>query len=341
MYKKQNHPWSTPWSTSQSRKHRGSRHSRVGAGQGGAWLWGTEEARGAAQRGVWWSGRASQDGLHPGWALRGKEEVCLKQSRWTLQAACVFRDVDRVQGCMHHGEQGWSEGVCCKRTSNASVDMDMALIPCSVMGVPVELSTGSTTDGIQRLTSRCWACPKGPAPAPCPKPSVQSLWGTGGREKDATIQCLKYILWSRHPGLRAQRKGAGYWGWWTGGEGGRSKRVLTETESWEREHKGRKSKTVERLERIVPGEGHTRGWETWGWNMGGLCHCEGCRVGVGWRVWAEAKAQRSPHPELSPSHSSLSGLPGGVTSLGTFRHPYSQATCPGERWNISRIGQLI
>ena len=44
-----------------------------------------------------------------------------------------------------------------------------------------------------------------------------------------------------------------------GGEGGRSKRVFTETESWEREHKGRKSKTVERLERIAPGEGHTRG----------------------------------------------------------------------------------
>lgn len=38
--------------------------------------------------------------------------------------------------------------------------------------------------------------------------------------------------------------------------------MFTETESWEREHKGRKSKTVERLERIVPGEGHTRGRET-------------------------------------------------------------------------------
>lgn len=113
-------PWSTPWSTSQSRKHWGSRRSRAGAGQGGAWLWGTEEARGPAQRGVCWSGRASRKGLYPGWALRDKEEVYLKQSRWTLQAARVYRDVGRVQG--------WGTG----SRDGVRVDMDMALIPGSV-----------------------------------------------------------------------------------------------------------------------------------------------------------------------------------------------------------------
>lgn len=139
-------PWSTPWSTSQSRKHWGGRRSRAGAGQGGAWLWGTEEARGPAQRGVCWSGRVSRKGLYPGWALRDKEEVYLKQSRWTLQGACVFRDVGRVQG--------WGTG----SGDGVRVDMDMALIPGSVMG----LSAWSITEPV----------------------------GTGGREEDATVQCL-------------------------------------------------------------------------------------------------------------------------------------------------------
>lgn len=175
-YKKQNHPWSTPWSTSQSRTHWGSRHSRAGAGQGGAWLWGTEEAHGPAQRGVWWSGRASRNGLYPGWALRGKEEVDLRQSRWTLQAARVFRDVGRVQGCITGGRDG------------VRVDMHMALIPRSVMGGHVGLSAESITDGTQRLASGC------PSPKPGGEeelPTSSEPVGNRRREKDDTIQCLK------------------------------------------------------------------------------------------------------------------------------------------------------
>lgn len=41
-----------------------------------------------------------------------------------------------------------------------------------------------------------------------------------------------------------------------------------------------------------------------------LCHCEGCRVEVGWRVWAEARSLyeglqmlRFPHPIPHPPNS--------------------------------------
>lgn len=57
-----------------------------------------------------------------------------------------------------------------------------------------------------------------PAQRAQPLPSgTHSLQGTGGRKKDAVIQCLKYNLWSRNPALRGRSRGkreegAGNWG---------------------------------------------------------------------------------------------------------------------------------
>lgn len=62
----------------------------------------------------------------------------------------MFRDVGRVQG--------WGTG----SGDGVRVDMDMALIPGSVVGGPVGLSAWSITEPV----------------------------GTGGREEDATVQCL-------------------------------------------------------------------------------------------------------------------------------------------------------
>lgn len=100
--------------------------------------------------------------------------------------------------------------------------MDMALIPGSVMG----LSAWSITEPV----------------------------GAGGREEDATVQCLTCTF-----GAGVQREGrrgrSWYWGRWTGSEAGRRER--SQKESWEQQHKGKEG-DCDRLERIVPGKGTQR-----------------------------------------------------------------------------------
>lgn len=78
----------------------------------------------------------------------------------------MFRDVGRVQG--------WGTG----SGDGVRVDMDMALIPGSVVGGPVGLSGWSITEPV----------------------------GTGGREKDATVQCLTCTFGAgvQHEGRRGK-----------------------------------------------------------------------------------------------------------------------------------------
>lgn len=192
--------------------------------------------------------------------------------------------------------------------------------PRGVMG-PVGLSAGSITDG----TETSFWMPLPQAGGEDKLPTRSEPVGNRRREKEATIQCLK-CTFGAGISTKAQREGAGI------GEGGRRER--SQKQSLGRGSIREGGARLRQAGENCSWEGHTKGRETRDVRLkrGGLCHCGRCRVGVGWRVWAEAGAQRPPDPELPPFHSSPSGLPGGVTSLGTLQHPYSsQATCSGER----------
>ena len=167
--------------------------------------------------------------------------------------------------------QGWGKG-----------DMDLPH-PRGVVG-PVGLSAGSITDS----TETSFWMPLPQAGGEDELPTRSEPVGNWRWEKEATIQCLK-CTFGAGISTKAQREGSGI------GEGGRRER--SQKQSWEREHKGRRSKTATGWRELFLGRTHKgtrderREAETWWfvplWEMQGRSRVE--TVGRGWGT----KASRS------------------------------------------------